>query len=208
MDHLAAMPDVLVTALTGGRGDEFLILTEKREKYIKSDDWASPFDVRLEPPKHRNTLIERRALLAGAPVAFLFGEPAWARTDPMSHETARMVAFGLFEIHDPRGLLKALHEYNGTQEPRFADNSEIAAYGDVASEFFHLVGLSEALFISDGSRLEDWCDASGVSLDQANARIRDVYGVDVSDLNGGRLIDIFERIRQGEIYRSWRVSQE
>jgi hypothetical protein len=208
MDHLAAQPDVVLTALTGGKGDEFLILTEERKRYTQSDDWASSFDVRLDPPELKGTLIERRTTLAGNPVASLFGEPGWASTEPMSDETARMLALGLFKIHDPRGLLAALHEYSGSQEPQFADNSQIGAYGDISSDFFRLVGLSEPLFISDGSRLEDWCDASGLALEQANTRIREVYGVDVSDLNGGRLIDVFDRIRQGEYYRAWRAAQD
>jgi len=77
MDHLATMPDVVATALTGNV-DEFLILSDERTRYTERDDWAALFRISLEPPRSRGTLIERRAMLAGAPVTFLFGGPKWA----------------------------------------------------------------------------------------------------------------------------------
>jgi hypothetical protein len=207
MDHLATMPDVVATALTGNV-DEFLILSDERTRYTERDDWAALFRISLEPPRSRGTLIERRAMLAGAPVTFLFGGPKWAGTDPIAPDTAKMLADGVFEIHDPRGLIEELNRQGGAHHADFADNGEIAEYRDISSDFFRLVGLGQAVFISNESTLSDWCNASGLSLEHANARIREIYGVDVADLGGGRLIDIFERIRQGDYYRSWRASRE
>ena len=171
LDHLATLPDVVLTALIGN-GDEFLVLSDDRTRYTESDEWAQTYDLRLELPTNRGALIERRATLAGCSVAFLFGDPNWVNTNPLSPDTAKMIAKGLFEIHDPRGLIEALNEQHGVHHADFADNSKIAEYGDISSDFFRFVGLGDGVFISDGSSLSDWCSASGISLEHANARIK------------------------------------
>jgi hypothetical protein len=115
-----------------------------------------------------------------------------------------MVRAGLFGVHDPLGFIDALLQKSGVERIKFADTSEIATFGDISSDFFRLVGLGNAVFISNESTLTDWCEASGLALNHANERIREIYGVDVADLDGGPLTAIFQRIKQSEFYQTWR----
>lgn len=207
MAHLATLPEVVLTALAGdAEREEFLVLSHERSRFADADDWALGFDLVLEPAGKRGSLIERRGTLAAAPVTFLFGEPDWASADPVSDDTARMIRAGVFEIHDPHHVIQTLNERLHVQHASFADDSEIAKYADVASNFFELIGLGYVV-VTNESVLSDICDATGTPIESVNARIREVYGVDVSDLKGGRIVAIFERIRQGEAYKEWRSSQ-
>lgn len=205
MDNLASAQDVTATALQAD-GETYLVLSDDPGKYVEGDAWLANVDALLGPPRKRGSLIERAGRLAGVRTAFLFGETTWA-VEPFGADAKRMAQL-LFEIHDPRGLIRDLQSKCGVEHLEFAGSEEISKYGDVSSDFFRLVGLGDAVFISDTSTLTDWCDASGLSLERANVRIHEVYGVDVGDLQGGRLIGIFERIRQGDAYRSWRAVRE
>ncbi len=88
----------------------------------------------------------------------------------------------------------------------FAPSDEVAKYGDISSEFFRLIGLGEVWFISNESRLSDF-DGKVPELtpQHLHERIRELYGVDVSDVD--LLTEIFERIKRGPVYRGWKASQ-
>ncbi|MDB5094491.1 MAG: hypothetical protein JWO85_2592 [Candidatus Eremiobacteraeota bacterium] len=102
-----------------------------------------------------------------------------------------------------------MSESNSDREPPgFAPTDKIAPYGGISSAFFRLVGLGDVLFISNESRLRDIRDsaASGTPMDALYARIRELYGVDVSGLD--LLVDIFEQIQSGPVYQEWLKSQQ
>jgi hypothetical protein len=205
IDSLALAPDVTATALCED-GSTYLVLSDQPDKYLADDAWLKGFDAVLQNPQKRGSLTARTCRLVGVETTFLFAQTAWAN-EPLGGE-AEKLAKSLFEIHDPRGLIRGLRSKRGVQHPQFASNEGISKYGDISSDFFRLTGLGNAVFVSDNSTLMDWCEASGLALEHANARIHEAYGVDVSDLNGGRLIDVFERIRQGEYYRNWQKEHD
>lgn len=100
-------------------------------------------------------------------------------------------------------MIQALNDSGDVKRIEFADDDIITQYHDVSTDFFRLVGLDEPGFISNESKLTDWCDVSDQWLDHVNARTHEIYGVDVADLKGGLLTDVFERIRNGPYYREW-----
>jgi len=51
----------------------------------------------------------------------------------------------------------------------------------------------ESVFFTDESSLWDYCPDG--SLDEAYRRLRELYGVDVSDIAGANLVKVLERIR-------------
>jgi hypothetical protein len=80
----------------------------------------------------------------------------------------------------------------------FAPQERTGAHGELAEDFIHrILGLEEA-WISDKSSLWDFHFEE--TNEELLAKIREVYGVDVSDIESARLSEIFERIehpRQG-----------
>jgi len=79
---------------------------------------------------------------------------------------------------------------------QFASTDRVQADPVLQDEFIsRILGFSPGspVFISDQSSLEDFGDEAYVS--ELQRRIGEVYGVDVSDLKGGLLCEIFERIR-------------
>ena len=83
----------------------------------------------------------------------------------------------------------------GVQVPiEFASQERVNAHTELAEDFIHRVlGLSLA-WISDKSSL--WDFHSEETNEALLAKIREVYGVDVSDIESARLWEIFERIEQ------------
>lgn len=76
-----------------------------------------------------------------------------------------------------------------------AATREIDQYALIATDFFNKVLQIDYnnCFISDESSLWDFhTEASNATL---NERIKQVYGVDVADIESGNLVQIFERIR-------------
>ena len=76
----------------------------------------------------------------------------------------------------------------------FAPQERVGAHAKLAEDFIHrILGLEEA-WITDGSSLWDF------HFEETNeallAKIREVYGVDVSDIESGRLWEIFDRIER------------
>jgi hypothetical protein len=78
--------------------------------------------------------------------------------------------------------------------PEFASTEEISKYDEFAKEFFpRVLGLNyEDCFISDETSLWDFHnDDSNAFLEQ---KIGLLYGVDISDVKNGSLVEIFKRI--------------
>lgn len=67
-------------------------------------------------------------------------------------------------------------------------------YEALSEDFIHRVLDLDWAWISDQSSLWDFNEEGDNS--RLNAKIMEVYGVDVSDIQSGRLVAIFERIVQ------------
>ena len=84
----------------------------------------------------------------------------------------------------------------GTKVPiEFASTEEIEECSDIVNDFLEKVlGFDEekAVFISDESSLWDFHRED--SNEKYYKKIKDVYGVDVSDIKDGNLLKIFKRI--------------
>jgi hypothetical protein len=76
----------------------------------------------------------------------------------------------------------------------FASQEKISANEALSEDFIHRVFGLEWACISDESSL--WDFHADESNDVLLARIKDVYGVDVSDIESAKLTDIFERIAE------------
>ena len=204
MEFVAKQQAVVATALAG-EPDLVMVVTRDEGHFADADSWAAACGHPIGPAKTRGPMIARKVGLTGGEITILLTAASHLENPKAQTEVSRVIDRGLFEIHDPQGIIKNLSAGKGVT---FAENDKIKGYGDISSDFFRLVGLGEAMFISDNSTLLDWCQASGLKLEHANARIREIYGVIVEDLDGGLLIDIFERIRTGEYYKSWRAEQD
>jgi hypothetical protein len=81
----------------------------------------------------------------------------------------------------------------GTGLPiEFASQDRIMAHTELADDFVKRVLEVEGAWISDGSTLWDFSLAE--NDDVFHARIREIYGVDVSDIKSGNIAEILERI--------------
>jgi hypothetical protein len=74
----------------------------------------------------------------------------------------------------------------------FASKQAIDRYPELRDDFIHKVLRLEWAYISDESSLWDFHE--DVTNDKYYARIMEVYGVDVSDIDSGNLVAILERI--------------
>jgi hypothetical protein len=81
----------------------------------------------------------------------------------------------------------------GTKVPiEFAPSSRVSAHPGLRDEFIQrILGLDRA-FVSDESSL--WAFHTENTNEVLNTKIKDAYGVDVSDLKSGNLAEILERI--------------
>jgi hypothetical protein len=75
----------------------------------------------------------------------------------------------------------------------FASTENIDAHNELADDFICRVLDIDWAFISDESSLWDFHDED--TNDRLIGRIREVYGVDVSDIQSARLYEIFDRIK-------------
>jgi hypothetical protein len=76
----------------------------------------------------------------------------------------------------------------------FVASDRVDAHRELAADFIERVLDLEKVWISDGSSL--WDFHSGETNDELVAKIRDIYSVDVSDIESAKLCEIFERIAQ------------
>lgn len=201
LELLGSRFDVTATALTADQ--EYLVIYDGDDREAISAT-ISGANVIHTGDSARGDLVEARYSVLGIDATFLFGSLQWANDVSDGAQASAMARQGLFEIHDSRGLIRELQKRTGSTPIGFASTAEIDRYRDISSDFFRLLGLAEVWFISDESTLLDWCTGSDLSLDDANRRIHEIYGVDVRDLHGGPLIGIFNRIREGDRYKEWR----
>ncbi len=81
----------------------------------------------------------------------------------------------------------------GTDVPiEFASQERVEAHPELAQDFIHRVLELRGAFISDESSLWDFHNEE--SNDALVAKIREVYSVDVSDIESGNLYQILDRI--------------
>lgn len=74
----------------------------------------------------------------------------------------------------------------------FAENETVRLYPELSQDFVHRVLQLDWAWISDESSLWDFHADEG--NDVLLAKIKNVYGVDVSDIQSAKLTEIFERI--------------
>jgi hypothetical protein len=81
----------------------------------------------------------------------------------------------------------------GTKVPiEFAPQGRVNAHPELKQDFIHRVLDLEGAFISDKSSLWDFHVEE--NNDALVAKIREVYGVDVNDIDSGNLAEILDRI--------------
>jgi hypothetical protein len=89
----------------------------------------------------------------------------------------------------------------GTSAPiQLAPVERVEAHPELADDFIRRVLELDWALITDGSSL--WDFNAGENNDPLFARIKDIYGIDVSDIQSARLCEIFERIAAEN--NSWR----
>jgi hypothetical protein len=84
--------------------------------------------------------------------------------------------------------------------PEFASQEKVAVYEAISDDFIQRVLGLEWAWISDESSL--WDFHTEPTNDLLCAKIREIYGVDVSDLESAELWAIFERIGKNSIASS------
>jgi hypothetical protein len=85
----------------------------------------------------------------------------------------------------------------GTEVPiEFASQRRVGAHPELAEDFVRRVLGLDWAWISDESSLWDF-HTEGTN-DALYAKIKDVYGVDVSDVESGRLSEILDRIAEAQ----------
>jgi hypothetical protein len=81
----------------------------------------------------------------------------------------------------------------GTEVPlEFASQERVSAREDLMNDFIHRILDLPWAFLSDESSL--WHFHGDENNNALSARIKEVYGVDVSDISSGNLAEILERI--------------
>ncbi|PIG92228.1 hypothetical protein [Gloeocapsopsis sp. IPPAS B-1203] len=95
------------------------------------------------------------------------------------------------EITDKDEIAKILDDINN-QPLEFAPQQEVDIHGETVEKFVELVLDCGWAFISDESSLYDFGLIDDVT--KLEAKIKEVFGVDVSDIEDKNLLKIFERI--------------
>lgn len=86
----------------------------------------------------------------------------------------------------------------GTKVPiEFAPSNRVNAHPELTGDFIRRVFGLDWAFVSDQTSL--WDFHTGETNDALNAKIKDIYGVDVSDVDSGNLAMILDRIAAGRI---------
>jgi hypothetical protein len=83
----------------------------------------------------------------------------------------------------------------------FAENERVDTHRHLADDFIRRVLELDWAWISDGSSLWDFHheETNGALI----LKIKETYGVDVSDIHSGRLCEIFERIAREDKFQRW-----
>jgi hypothetical protein len=80
----------------------------------------------------------------------------------------------------------------------FASTAGIETFEDIAADFMvDIFGFEPgAYLITDLSSLHDFVGVDDMEFVDVLARIREVYGLDVTDLPNGNLLEIFKRLHE------------
>jgi hypothetical protein len=108
---------------------------------------------------------------------------------------AFLIACDLFHVVRMRSFVALWRHYRNSdahRTPEFASDVRIRKYADLQAEFSWRVLGIKGWFVSDESSL--WDFTSEDSLEPYYARIREVYGIEVADIQGALLWKIFQRI--------------
>lgn len=97
------------------------------------------------------------------------------------------------EMTDQDELTKLRQEL-AANPPQLVSSSRIQGYSETADRFIDIVLECSWAFITDESSLYDFAGIDEVA--NLEAKIKEVFGVDVSDLEDKNLVDIFERIER------------
>jgi len=90
----------------------------------------------------------------------------------------------------------------GTHVPiQFATKERIERHRELADDFIRRVLELEWAWISDDSSL--WDFHTEETNEVLVAKTKDIYGVDISDIQSGKLCEIFERIVEQDKFRRW-----
>ncbi|WP_375490468.1 nucleotidyltransferase domain-containing protein [uncultured Jatrophihabitans sp.] len=90
---------------------DFVVLTDRPQALLESDDWFRLFDPHAELIRSEDfgAIQERRLRLPrGLVVDVGIGRPSWAAVNPVDPGTRRVVSDGLAVLYDPRDLLGGL----------------------------------------------------------------------------------------------------
>lgn len=85
-----------------------------------------------------------------------------------------------------------------------ASTAGIELFEDIMEDFMlDIFGFESGQYlITDESSLHDFIGVGDMHLADILRKIRDVYGLDVSDLKSGNLLEIFERLREQQSERN------
>jgi hypothetical protein len=116
--------------------------------------------------------------------------------------TGETPAEALRNLEEIFRIASAVRKEEGTKLPRpgvnppieFASSARIEAVGELSDDFIHRILGFEWAMISDESSL--WDFHSEETNNTLIEKIRQVYGVDVSDIESAKLCEILERIKQ------------
>ena len=91
----------------------------------------------------------------------------------------------------PRGPIKG-------KRIEFAPTDELDMFRSLADEFMEEIFSMEpgSYLITDESSLRDFQGVEDLELPDIHRKISEVYGVDVSDIISGNLVEIFARIHR------------
>ena len=82
----------------------------------------------------------------------------------------------------------------GSKVPiQFAESGQVDDFGAWGLDVVEEITGIRPFFVSDGSSLSDFAADDG-ELASFVARVRELYGVDISDVEHGHLVTVFERI--------------
>jgi hypothetical protein len=106
-------------------------------------------------------------------------------------------SIGLTEMKDARAIGRG--RFRG-KKFEMVSTSGVALVRDVAERFMLDIFEMEPgdYLISDESSLVDFLGDGEAEIDAIHRRIREIYGVDVSNISGGNLLDIFVRISRAQ----------
>ncbi len=91
----------------------------------------------------------------------------------------------------PRGSFKG-------KRIEFAPTDELEMFRSLAEEFMEEIFCMEpgSYLITDESSLRDFQGEEDLEMPDIHRKIREVYGVDVSDIVSGNLVEVFARIHR------------